>query len=249
MHPKDADLGLHGLPRTVCPKTVSLRYVTEFSVLLQKHLGAAMIGAGAQLVELDLSDNAFGPNGVEGIVDLLESKTCYTLKELRLNNNGLGTTGGKVFSFYVMLLFEPQHDKTNNMVCAPSEDSDQPGPPLSLIGVFAVHTMGSKGLNVSSCGQQRLCSDWADAQAGLSIRWMHWSFCWFCYEAAHLLCWIASTANNNTETEIYWFIVAVNSYLWQNLRICIIVGTTIKALENIVCFFLNKTWWTVSPHC
>ena len=55
-----------------------------------------MIEANAQLVELDLSDNAFGPNGVTGIVDLLKSKTCYTLKELRLNNNGLGTTGGKV---------------------------------------------------------------------------------------------------------------------------------------------------------
>lgn len=55
-----------------------------------------MIQANAQLVELDLSDNAFGPNGVEGIIDLLKSKTCYTLKELRLNNNGLGTTGGKV---------------------------------------------------------------------------------------------------------------------------------------------------------
>lgn len=55
-----------------------------------------MIEANSQLVELDLSDNAFGPNGVEGIVDLLKSKTCYTLKELRLNNNGLGTTGGKV---------------------------------------------------------------------------------------------------------------------------------------------------------
>ena len=59
-----------------------------------------MIGAGAQLVELDLSDNAFGPNGVEGIVDLLKSKTCYSLKELRLNNNGLGTTGGKVWKSY-----------------------------------------------------------------------------------------------------------------------------------------------------
>ena len=34
--------------------------------------------------------------------------------------------------------FEPQHDKTNKMTCAPSEDSDQPGHRPSLIGVFAV---------------------------------------------------------------------------------------------------------------
>ena len=28
---------------------------------------------------------------------------------------------------------EPRHDKTNKMICAPSEDSDQPGHPTSLI--------------------------------------------------------------------------------------------------------------------
>ena len=32
----------------------------------------------------------------------------------------------------------PPHDKTSNMTCAPSEDSDQPGHPPSLIRVFAV---------------------------------------------------------------------------------------------------------------
>lgn len=78
-------------------------------IYFQKHLGSAMMEANAQLVELDLSDNAFGPNGVEGIVDLLKSKTCYTLKELRLNNNGLGTTGGKVPEKHV-------HDNVLNVV-------------------------------------------------------------------------------------------------------------------------------------
>ena len=33
---------------------------------------------------------------------------------------------------------EPPHDKTNKMAYAPSEDSDQPGHPPSLIRVFAV---------------------------------------------------------------------------------------------------------------
>ena len=32
---------------------------------------------------------------------------------------------------------EPPHDKTNKVACAPSEDSDQPGHPPSLIRVFA----------------------------------------------------------------------------------------------------------------
>ena len=35
---------------------------------------------------------------------------------------------------------EPPHDKTNKMICTPSEDSDQPGQPLSLIRVFAVRS-------------------------------------------------------------------------------------------------------------
>ena len=52
--------------------------------------------AKACLVELDLSDNAFGPNGMIGLTDFLKSSSCYTLRELKLNNNGLGITGGKV---------------------------------------------------------------------------------------------------------------------------------------------------------
>ena len=33
---------------------------------------------------------------------------------------------------------QPAHYKTNKMACAPSEDSDQPGRPPSLIRVFAI---------------------------------------------------------------------------------------------------------------
>ena len=38
---------------------------------------------------------------------------------------------------------EPFYDKTNKMAFAPSEDSDQPGHPPSLIKVFAVRSVGS----------------------------------------------------------------------------------------------------------
>ena len=72
---------------------------------------------------------------------------------------------------------EPHHYKTNKMILATSEDSDQPGYPPSLIRVFAVHSMGSGGPSVSSCGQRRLWSDWADAQADLSLRWSQRSVC------------------------------------------------------------------------
>ncbi|KAK7476958.1 hypothetical protein BaRGS_00031817 [Batillaria attramentaria] len=73
------------------------RLKTEIPPAL-KHLGAAIMSAGCHLVEIDLSDNAFGPRGVEGLVDLLKSPSCYSLRELRLNNNGLGIGGGKMLS-------------------------------------------------------------------------------------------------------------------------------------------------------
>ncbi|XP_064170213.1 ran GTPase-activating protein 1a isoform X1 [Anguilla rostrata] len=61
-------------------------------------LGSALITAGARLRVLDLSDNAFGPDGVKGIEALLKSTTCHTLQELRLNNCGMGIGGGKILA-------------------------------------------------------------------------------------------------------------------------------------------------------
>ena len=82
--------------------------------------------------------------------------------------------------------FEPLHDKTNKMTRAPSEDSDQPWHPPSLIRVFAVRMMKAWTLSCPLSAQRRLLSDWADAQADLSLGWAHMPFCWFCHEAAHL---------------------------------------------------------------
>ncbi|PWA28359.1 hypothetical protein CCH79_00016382 [Gambusia affinis] len=61
-------------------------------------LSGALMSAGAQLTELDLSDNAFGPDGVKGIEQLLKSPSCHTLRELRLNNCGMGIGGGKILA-------------------------------------------------------------------------------------------------------------------------------------------------------
>ena len=57
------------------------------------------------------------------------------------------------------MTYEPPHDKTNKMISAPSEASDQPGHPPSLIRVFDVRSVGSWGPNISSCGQRRLWPD------------------------------------------------------------------------------------------
>ncbi|XP_012670115.2 ran GTPase-activating protein 1b [Clupea harengus] len=63
-----------------------------------RSLGSALMTSGARLTELDLSDNAFGPDGVKGIETLLKSPVCYTLRKLKLNNCGMGIGGGKILA-------------------------------------------------------------------------------------------------------------------------------------------------------
>lgn len=63
---------------------------------LQRFLGSGLDLANARLKVLDLSDNAFGPIGMQGLASLLRSVACHSLQELRLNNNGLGITGAQV---------------------------------------------------------------------------------------------------------------------------------------------------------
>ena len=76
-------------------------------------------------------------------------------------------------------VYEPSHDKTSKKACAPSEDSDQPGHLPSLIRVFAVRMKKYWALNYILSAQWRLGSDWADAQADLSLRWAHSHFVGF----------------------------------------------------------------------
>ena len=72
-----------------------------------------------------------------------------------------------------LLTFEPPHDKTNEMACAPSEDSDQPGHPPSLIRVSAVRMKKAWVLSYPLSAQRGLWSDWEDAQADLSNHSCH----------------------------------------------------------------------------
>ena len=52
--------------------------------------------------------------------------------------------------------YEPAHDKTYKMACAPIEDSDQPGHPPSLIRVFAVRTKKSWVFSYPLSAKRRL---------------------------------------------------------------------------------------------
>ena len=67
------------------------------------------------------------------------------------------------------------------MACAPSEDSDQPGHPPSLIRVFAVRMKKAWVLNYPLSAQRRLirlgrCLGWSESSLGAQ------SLCWFCHE-------------------------------------------------------------------
>ena len=62
--------------------------------------------------------------------------------------------------------------------------------------------------------QQRLWSDWADAQAGLSLRSAHMPLCWFCHEAAHFA--LIETHN----------VFLINSQIDFKLNFCFRVGRT-----------------------
>ena len=75
--------------------------------------------------------------------------------------------------------YEPPHDKTNKMACAPSEDSDQPGHSPSLIRVFAFRLKKAWIVSYPLSAERRLWSNWADAQADLSLPWAHSHFVGF----------------------------------------------------------------------
>ena len=53
-------------------------------------------------------------------------------------------------------VYEPHRDKNNKMVCAPSEDSDQPGHLPSLIRVFDVRLKKAMILSYPLSAQRRL---------------------------------------------------------------------------------------------
>ena len=79
---------------------------------------------------------------------------------------------------------EPQHDKTNKMACAPSEDwsawastqfEQSHAVRMKKVLVLATHWAHSEDP-----------SDWVDAQADLSLHWVHMPYCWFCRDAAQM---------------------------------------------------------------
>ena len=135
---------------------------------------------------------------------------CFHFKTLLTNVCQRRTTKGTSWQQMSRLMTKPTKR------CAPSEDSDQPVHPLSLIWVFAVCSMGSWRPSVSSCGQRRLWSDWADVQADLSLHLTQRSLCLFCHEAAQML---MSCANNKDADQPAHPLQQYNTYTVKILNI------------------------------
>ncbi|CAF0885321.1 unnamed protein product [Adineta ricciae] len=93
------------IERLIWNDLFTTRLKTEVPPSLIK-LTQGLITNGCHIVEINLSDNAFGPIGVEGLKTFLSSSACYTLEELRLNNCGMGIGGGKLLAEALIALHQ-----------------------------------------------------------------------------------------------------------------------------------------------
>ena len=97
-----------------------------------------------------------------------------------LKRNVAGTCSITTFLIHCYLIWAATW-RNQQSECAPSEDSDQPGHPPSLIRVFAVRMKKPWVLSLPLSAQRRLWSGWSESSLGAH------SLCWFCHEAAHML--------------------------------------------------------------
>ena len=125
--------------------------------------------------------------------------------------------------------------------CAPSEDSDQPGHPPSLIRVFAVRMKKSWVLSYPLSAQRRLWSDWVDAPADLSLRWAHTHFVG---SIMSWLKWWKFCCGSAILQQIEW-IWSVNEQANQNVRLSrsLNLHVIMLFLQDIMSFpRLNKSF-------
>ena len=109
---------------------------------------------------------------------LLEDVSCdhSIFKKLYLLNLVRGVykvTGGTCGNRHP--IYGPQHQKMYLRPGAPSEDSNQPAHPRSLIRVFVVRLWKLCLIANQKCTQWRFWSDCANAQSDLNLRWAHMS--------------------------------------------------------------------------
>ncbi|KAF9337579.1 hypothetical protein BG006_003974 [Podila minutissima] len=117
-----------------------------FTGRLRSEIPACLVAFGdalkdkENLVELNLSDNAFGADGVKPLVEFLT--TNRNLQVLKLNNNGLGVTGGKVLAEALMTAHErneAEGKKSSLRVVIAGRNRLENGSSPDLAKAFAAH--------------------------------------------------------------------------------------------------------------
>ena len=131
--------------------------------------------------------------------------------------------------------------------CAPSEDSDQPGHPPSLIRVFTVRMKKAWVLSYPLSAQRRLirlggCPSWSESSLGAH------SFCCFCHVVAHLIFnkvgkveghrffSILYQVRNNNSVFLYWkinrVIVHILGLVMRKQDLCDLGQLTLKPASS-----------------
>ena len=106
-----------------------------------------------------------------------------------------------------------QHDKINIMSVCPAKTQISLGihPDWSE---FSLSTWRKLGSLATQWAHSEDWSDWADAQADLSLRWAH-SFCWFCHVAAHIF----SSSNFRIITAFFFCVQSFKCFRATDLQL------------------------------
>ena len=94
-------------------------------------------------------------NSLEGVQ--IKMYCCYkTSKQTQKKLLRMFLLKLSLLKFPLLIIIESRHDKTNKLACAPSENSDQPGHPHSLIRIFTVRMEKVWVLSYPLSAQRRL---------------------------------------------------------------------------------------------
>ena len=107
----------------------------------------------------------------------------------------------KTWTLLCFNIWTPTWQNQPNGLCAQWRLRSAWHPP-SLIRVFAVHFMRIQDPMLPHADSKDW-SDWADAQADLSLRWAHRSFCCFWHASAYFGVWLL----------LYWWLKRRNNFV------------------------------------
>ena len=102
-------------------------------------------------------------------------------------------------------------------ICVTSKDSDQPVHLPSMARLLVYSSLDIPEAVERTCDQSRCWSDCADAQADLSLCWLHKSYCRFCCMLAHI-CLCVSTLNYTYQSCLSKTIMLVKASAWSEMK-------------------------------